>query len=442
MTDRPNILFFFSDQQRWDTIGAYGQRLPLTPNLDRLSAEGTRFERAFTCQPVCGPARACIQTGKWATQTGCFKNNIALPPDERTIAHQLGDAGYETAYVGKWHLASDSEHNFREKTVPPERRGGYRDYWVASDVLEFTSHGYDGHMFDADGNRREFPEGRYRADAVTDFALDFLRNRKGDRPFFLMISYIEPHHQNDRNRYEGPHGSKEKWADYDVPGDLADTGGDWRENYPDYLGCINSLDQNLGRLREQLERQGLAEDTVILYTSDHGSHFRTRNREYKRSCHDGCIRIPMLAAGPGFEGGKVIDDLVSLIDVPPTILDAGGVPVPDTMAGRPLQNLTRGQAADWPDDVFLQISEAQVGRAVRTDRWKYSVYAPDKDGIADPASEVYVEQFLYDLHADPHERNNLVADPAHAEVRKEMRDRLIARMRAAGEPEPVIKPAP
>jgi arylsulfatase A-like enzyme len=103
---KPNIIFFFSDQQRWDTLGCYGQKLPLTPNLDRMAAEGVRFEFAFTCQPVCGPARSCLQTGKYATQTGCFRNNIGLPTDEKTIAHWLSDGGYEVGYLGKWHLAS------------------------------------------------------------------------------------------------------------------------------------------------------------------------------------------------------------------------------------------------------------------------------------------------------------------------------------------------
>lgn len=273
-TRAPNILFLFSDQQRPDTMGCYGQALPVSPQLDRLAAEGVRFDGAFTCQPVCGPARAALQTGKWATRTGCFKNNIALPETERTLAHYLNDAGYQTGYIGKWHLASTGEEqNYREKPIPPHLRGGYRDFWVASDVLEFTSHSYDGHLFDGDGNRRDFPPGRYRADVLGDHALDFLRQRQTDRPFFLFVSWIEPHHQNDHNLYEGPHGSKERFANYAVPGDLAGTAGDWRENYPDYLGCCAAIDQNVGRLRDELQRQGILDNTLIIYTSDHGSHW-------------------------------------------------------------------------------------------------------------------------------------------------------------------------
>jgi uncharacterized sulfatase len=256
---------------------------------------------------------------------------------------------------------------------------------------------------------------------------------------FLFVSYIEPHHQNDHHHYEGPHGSKERFKDFVPPGDLVDAQGDWREEYPDYLGCINSLDQNLGRLRSALEELGMADNTVIIYTSDHGSHFCTRNGEYKRACHDGCIRIPMIACGPGFNGGHVVNQLVSLIDIPPTFMHAAGIAPPAHMRGRPLQPLVAGTAVDWPEEVFLQISESQCGRAVRTPRWKYAVRAPHKRG-RDPDSDVYVEDFLYDLHRDPHEQDNLVASPDHADTRAEMAQRLKRRMVAAGEAEPIIHP--
>jgi len=441
---KPNILFIFSDQQRWDTCGCYGQPLDITPNLDRMAREGVRFEQAFTCQPVCGPARASLQTGKYPTEVGCHTNHRMLPLDAKTIAHHFAENGYEVGYIGKWHLASTGPllgpDDFRVQPVPPERRGGYRDYWLASDVLEFTSHSYDGHMFDGAMQQRDFPEGRYRVDAHTDWVLEYLQTRTGERPFFLFVSYIEPHHQNDHNHYEGPHGSKERFKDFVAPGDLVGMDGDWREEYPDYLGCIHSLDENLGRIRAELERLGLAENTLVIYTSDHGSHFRTRNAEYKRSCHDGCIRIPMVASGPGFSGGKVIDDLVSLIDLPPTVLTAADITPPATMRGHALQSLLDGSAPDWPEEVFLQISESHCGRAIRTRRWKYSVRAPDKTG-QDPASDLYVEDFLYDLEADPYERHNLVDSPAHTEVRRELADILIRRMEAASETAPVIRPA-
>jgi uncharacterized sulfatase len=443
---KPNILFIFSDQQRWDSVECYGSPLfkGLTPNLDQLAGEGVRFEHAFTCQPVCGPTRAVLQTGKYATEVGCFRNNIALPENEITLAHRLSNAGYEVGYLGKWHLASSAggvEKNFRARAVPPRLRGGYKDFWLASDVLEFTSHGYGGHMFDDKGNKREYDKSRYRVDAQTDWALEYLRERKNDKPFFLFLSYIEPHHQNDRNHFEGPHGSKERFKDYAVPGDLQETKGDWRQEMADYLGCIHSLDRNVGRIRNELKKMGLAENTLIVYTTDHGCHFRTRNSEYKRSCHESSIRIPLIIHGPGFRGekDKTVKELVNLLDVHATVLAAAQVQLPRSCRGRPLQELVAGKMHDWPEDTFVQISESQVGRALRTRKWKYSVRAPEKHGGRDSASDLYVEDFLYDLENDPYERSNLVSDPAYQHIRAKLAARLIERMIGIGERMPSIR---
>lgn len=444
---QPNVLFFFSDQQRWDTCGCYGQPLPITPHLDQMAAEGVLFESAYTCQPVCGPARATLQTGQWPTAVECPTNHCMPPADSFALAPAFKQAGYETGYIGKWHLASfgpsDGADDFRTKPVPPERRGGY-DYWLASDTLEFTSHSYDGHMFDGDEKQVDFPEGRYRVDAQTDWVLDYLRTRDiatgvtDAKPFFLMTSYIEPHHQNDHNCYEGPRGSKEQWANYDVPGDLVGTEGDWQENYPDYLGCCNSLDENLGRIFHTLTELGLADNTIVLYTSDHGSHFCTRNAEYKRSCHDGCTHIPMLAwGGPFARGGQRVEELVSLIDIPPTLLASAGVAVPEQFAGRTLTDVLDGAPADWPEEQLIQISESQCGRAIRTERWTYSVYDPDQPGHA-LNGQRYVEQYLYDNHTDPHQKNNLIQDPALAEVRADLRARLTKCIQNAEGTEPEV----
>ncbi|NLX43554.1 MAG: sulfatase-like hydrolase/transferase, partial [Chloroflexi bacterium] len=366
-------------------------------------------------------------------------NSIPLPEGTRTIAHELSDAGYEVGYIGKWHLAG--RKGYEAQWVPEERRGGYRDFWLGADLLEFSSSPYGGGYFDGDNNFCPF-EG-YRADSQTDDVLEYLRTRDGERPFFLFLSYLEPHHQNNLNRYVAPHGYAERYADYPVPQDLVQRHmGDWQTNLPDYYGICADLDENLGRIRAELERLGLAENTVIIYTTDHGTHFRTRNAEYKRSCHEASIRIPMVACGPGIPSGVVVDELVSLMDIPPTILSIAGAPVPEHYDGRNMLPLTDGTAQDWPDDVFVQISESQVGRAVRTARWKYGVNAPDKNGWNDMGSDSYEEQYLYDLEADPWEQTNLVGDPSLEGVRQELRQRLIARMLQAGEAAPEIVPAP
>jgi arylsulfatase A-like enzyme len=426
---------FFTDQQRADTVGCYGSRLGLTPNLDDMARQGVRFDLAFTAQPVCGPARACLQTGVYPTVTGCFRNGIPLPVDAVTLADHLKGAGYEVGYIGKWHLAGRKlgEPQF----VPQERRGGYSDFWLAADLLEFSSSPYGGGYYDAEN--RLVPFEGYRVDSQTDHVIEYLRTRDGQRPFFLFVSYLEPHHQNDLNRYVAPDGYAERYRDYDAPGDLVgQEGGDWRENLPDYYGICANLDENLGRVRAELKRLGLADETLLVYTSDHGAHFRTRNNEYKRSCHEASIRIPLVLCGQGFGGGQEVDNLVSLIDVPPTILGAAGVQIPGDWQGRSLQALARGETADWPEEVFVQISESQVGRAIRTRRWKYGVDAPDRHGWQHMDSPVYVEQYLYDLESDPHECHNLVGDSAYREVADELAETLVRRMVQAGEAAPRI----
>lgn len=460
MSERPNILFFFADQQRYDTIGCYGQKLDTTPNLDRLAREGVKFEYAFTCQPVCGPARACLQTGRYAADTGCYTNGRALDVNMDTIAKQFKKTGYETAYVGKWHLASDrhaaGNYLYATEPIPLERMGGYEDYLAVSDVLEATSHGYDGYVYDKEGKKMEFIG--YRADCITDYAINYLRCKTSEDPFLLFVSYIEPHQQNDHGCYEGPIGSKERFKDYEVPQDLlcGEFEGDWKQNYPDYLGQCSSLDYNLGRIIDTLKEKGIYEDTVIIYTSDHGSHFKTREGEYKRQCFESCLRIPLIIRGDEFTGGKTYTDLVSLINLPPTLMELAGLQVPDYMPEKSLLHLLHDDEP-WQEEVFYQISETDCARGIRTKRFKYCVWAPHKQPVlrmndtfsgkqyhyemipmCKADSESYIEQYLFDLVEDPVEANNLVRDPAYSDIRSRLRDRLVSRMVQAGEKEPVI----
>lgn len=436
MNKKPNIIFYFSDQQRWDTVND-----ETTPNLMQLAREGTLFENNFTCQPVCGPARACLQTGVYATQCGCYWNGVALPEDSRTLADHFNDAGYQTAYIGKWHLASDRYPGIGvhcEKTaVPRARMGGYQ-YWRAADVLEFTSHGYDGYIFDENGKQIDFKG--YRVDCINDFALEFLENRDRKKPFFLFVSQLEPHHQNDRHRVEGYKETVEKYRDYPLPADLTFLKGDYKENYPDYISAINRLDYNVGRLVQKLKDLGIYDDTIILYTSDHGCHFKTRNPEYKRSCHDSATHTPLIIKGGGFAPGKREKRLSSLIDLPPTLLSMAGLSVPKDYMGVDLTE----QAAnpeEKRDCVFMQISESQCGRAIRTDRFKYAVRSASPQGYTQHSAKVYFEDYLYDLEKDPCEKNNLIKSPAYRHVREELKYLLIDQMTAAGEEHPLIFPA-
>ena len=445
-----NIIFYFTDQQRWDTCGCFGQPLDITPNLDALAREGVKFDNAFSPQPVCGPCRALFQTGKYPTETGCFRNNIMLPASVKTLGQYIEEAGYETAYIGKWHLASDGELekpptiDHTVTAIPRELRGGYTGFWRTADVLEFTSHGYDGFVFDENDQRVDFKG--YRADCINDMALEFLDGYTGEKPFFMTISQIEPHHQNDRKHYEGPEGSKERFRDFILPEDLKALGGNAAEEYPDYLGQCASLDENLGRLVAKLKEKGLYENTVILFASDHGSHFLTRNRDdhlngyddYKRSCHDACLHVPLVIAGGPYRGGRAVEELVSTASLPKTILALAGVDVGDAMIGENLLDVVEKKADNRPNEIFAQISESRVGRCIRTARYTYSVYAPGVNGGAAAASDRYADDFLYDMEQDPHQLNNVVADPVYAQVKAELRERLLDWIWRAEGARPVI----
>ena len=430
---RPNVLVFYTDQQRWDSVGAYGGPMDLTPNLDRMCGSAVRFERAFTSQPVCAPARSSIQTGKYPTTTGVIRNGPVLKDDEQTLGHYFKRAGYQTGYIGKWHLGGTSR-----EPVPLERRGRYDEYWAAADLLEFTSGAFEGRVFDAANQPLEFK--KYRVDFLTDLAVEFVRQRR-QNPFFLFISYLEPHHQNDANRFIAPEGYAERYRDnFHIPPDLAPYPGDWKSQLPDYYGIIARIDECFGRLLKELEDQKLDRNTIVVFTTDHGCHFRTRNPEYKRSCHDASIRIPMVIRGPGFEAGRVVPELASIVDLPPTLLDAAGLQVPAAMQGRSLVNLARGRSAGWSNEIFVQMREEALQRAIRTERWKYCVFNPSAPNM-EPSATEYTERYLYDLYSDPHELVNLIGRASHRKIADELQARLIARMASVGEPRPKVTPA-
>lgn len=433
-TKRPNIVIFFTDQQRWDTLGCYGGPMGLTPNLDRFAASGVRFEHACTNQPVCAPARGVLQTGKYATTTGVINNGLVLKDNEQTLAHHFGANGYQTAYVGKWHLGGSNAG-----PVPPPRRGGY-EWWAASDILEFTSTPFEGHVFDGNGQPVHFSD--YRVDGVAGIGMRFLAERDRSRPFFLTLSFVEPHHQNSLDAFVAPKGYADRYRNsFHIPPDLAPFPGDWRSQLADYYGIVSRIDEVFGRFMAELKAQGIDRDTIVIFTSDHGCHFRTRNSEYKRSCHDSSIRIPMIFSGPGFSTPRVVPEQVSLVDVAPTLLEAAGIAPSAAMQGRSFLPLANGRNAGWRDEVLVHISESELGRAIRTPQWKYSVYDPNSKHAGVPHSVHYAERYLYDLRADPAELVNLIGRPQYANVVRGLRARLLERVAEIGEPAARIEPA-
>lgn len=435
---KPNVLVFFTDQQRWDTTGIHGNPMNLTPNFDDMAIHGTNVEYAFTPQPVCGPARACLQTGMYATAINHHKNGLVLTKTRKRMAEYFNDAGYYTGYIGKWHLSD------RRDYVKKENRGGYQ-YWLGANSLEHTSTAYNTVLYDEDNNAVHLPG--YRVDALTDAAIRFINDCAGERkaqetkkPFFLFLSFLEPHFQNCFDDFEAPAVYQNQPYQF-IPPDLASLRGNAWESLSGYYGMVKRLDEALGRIRDALYSLKIADNTIVLFASDHGCHFKTRNAEYKRSCHESSIRIPMALYGGPFTGGGCIREMVSLIDVMPTLLDACGIaPEPDVQ-GQSFLPLLHSTDATWPQEIYVQISESEVGRAIRTKRWKYSVEASNKDPINDSFSEVYHETMLYDLEHDPYELHNLIYSEAHKTVCKVLAQKLADCAEKAGEVRPTIIPA-
>lgn len=419
MQKKPDIIFIFSDQQRADTINER-----VTPNLATYAQEGDIFDSAYTCQPVCGPARACLQTGVYPNKNGCITNGVPMRKEDVHLADAFNAGGYETAYIGKWHLASKGLQ-YRNKGVPEELRGGYK-YWLAADLLEFSSNGSGGVLWDNDCKEVRFDG--IRADRMTDFAIDYI-NSPHEKPYFLFLSYLEPHHQNTSGRFECPKGAAEKYRSEPYPEDLKGLTGDYVLHYPSYLACCETLDDNVARIVDELKKTGRYDNTLIIYTSDHGCHFKTRNLEYKRSCHSASTHIPLVIFGGAYKKGKLdAQKLVSLIDLPPTLLTAAGIDVPERFDGVPLQSDKKR------DCVFVHISESGNGRCVITDRYVYSVTSGFNYN-----TNVYKDDYLYDKLSDAGERRNLINSKEYADVKKWLRSLLSREMVRAGEKEPIFK---
>jgi arylsulfatase A-like enzyme len=433
---RPNIILIISDQFRWDCIGAAGLNPHnLTPNLDSIAARGVHFRSAFVNQPVCAPARGSIFTGQYPCKHGVWRNSVGLPENATTLAKTLRQSGYSANYIGKWHLAPGANG---PGAVAPQHRGGFDGLWEAANAVENTSHAYEGDLFDGDGKPIHF-SGVYRADFMTQRAQQFLRGAKS--PFFLTLSYLEVHHQNDEDAFDPPKEYKGRYANPFIPEDLRPYPGSWPSQLADYYACVAKMDSIVGDIRKTLTDTGLDRNTILMFMSDHANHFKTRNAEYKRSPHESSIHIPLIVEGPGFNRGARIDELVSQVDVMPTLLEAAGIPIPGTVQGHSLMPLVNGRGSPWRNEVLFEMSEYVTGRGLRTPQYTYAVMAPKVPGWkAVPAADKYVEYMLYDNHADPHQHVNLAGRTNYQQVAQDLRKRLLARMQEAGDQAATIEP--
>jgi len=391
---RPNILFVMADQQRFDALGVVNPAVR-TPALDRLCKDGVRFDRAYVAQALCTPSRASVVTGLYPhahkLQTNVYKiDNVLVDPQYNlgliwpTLLRQ---AGYHTAYIGKWHLG--------------EKDPGCFDEW----------HGYNSNLSHWLGKRQKSP---YRSDLETDQAVDFLQRQHGG-PFLLFVSYYPPH------------------TPYDPPEKDAALYEKTELKPAEYWGAVTAIDRCVGRLLEKLDGLRLRDNTLVIFTADHGDHFGKRpGGSHKGVAYDEAARVPLILRYPGVcDGGKVRDELVSNVDLMPTILDAVGIAAPASLQGASLLGLLSGRAKDWRTLVCTENRESdsqQPGahsRGIRTDRYKLILREHETKGAAGLNE-------LYDHQSDPQERKNLFG-PQQAGVIYGLLDQFTAWAKGTGD---------
>lgn len=418
-TPKPNVLLIVADQMRGSAVGAMGNPDVRTPNLDALAAAGILFTNAIASAPVCSPSRAQIMIGRYAFTTGVIHNDLALPDRERTLAELLRPLGYRTGYIGKWHLSGD-----RDPFVPKEDRQGW-EYWAVRNV---SHEHFDSFLYRDDPENPVWLPG-WEPDAQTDLAIRFIEGRR-DRPFCLMLSYGPPH-----NPYVAPPRMADRYPSEslrtrpNVPGELR---REVAEMLAQYYGMITGLDENVGRLMKALDALGLAEDTIVVFTSDHGAMLGSHGQWLKQRPWEESIRIPLFLRYPRrVAPNQTKDWIFSTLDVTPTLLGLVGAPLPENIEGFRYAPTILGETDREREAAFLFNVHRGAGpgmdwRGIRTKRWVYA-YTDDGDWI------------LYDLLEDPFELVNLVNDPRYDAERHRLRARVDSWRTAIGDDLPLAR---
>lgn len=448
---RPNILFILTDDQRWDALSLAGHRHLRTPHIDRLGREGVHFRNAFCTTSLCSPSRASILSGLYAHAHGVTNNFTEYPAALQSFPRVLQAAGYDTAYIGKWHMGEEND----------EPRPGFN--W-------FVTHKGQGKYFDTEfnlnGRRREVVKGYY-THVVTDLAEEWLRRPRDGKPWLLMIGHKAPHsfyfpepkYEQAFARVPVPYPEtafmledKPAWIRerlhtwHGIYGPLFD----WRKKFPDdspaavkdfeamtraYWGTILSVDDSVGRLHALLRERGELDDTIIVFMSDNGILNGEHGMVDKRTAHEPSIRILQIVRFPGLtppDRPKVIEEQVLTVDVAPSLLELVGAPALTGLHGRSWKRLVREGDPSWRKSWLYHYNyEKQFPytpnvRAVRTESWKYS-RSPHGDGGPDRH-----QAELYNIEFDPEERRNLIDHPRYAGVVAEMQRELLKVMREVG----------
>jgi len=459
----PNVIFIMSDDHAAHAISSYGSDLVATPNIDRLANEGLRFDAAFCTNSICTPSRAVILTGQHSHRNGVKTLNDVLDNSRTTFPMLLQQSGYQTAMIGKWHLGHGPSSDPR----------GF-DHW---EVLPGQGRYFDPEFITEDGLHTR---PGYVTDVVTDLALDWLRHRDPAKPFALMC-----HHKAVHSPWEPDEAHSAIFADLDLPDpatlwddytgrpagasavrmrvesmppqyvkqlpdpeldetetlrwwtsrvdppSLADRRWKYQAFLRDYLRCAASIDDNVGRVLDYLDQAGLANNTIVIYTSDQGFFLGDHGWYDKRFMYDESLRIPFIMRWPaGIAPGSVVNALVTNADFAPTILDLAGVTQPDWMQGRSFASLLSGATPpDWQEAIYYRYwmhpndHDVPPHYGVRTRQHKL-VHFDASAFRGQAANQPQGEWELFDLESDPHELRNVYDDPAYQLVRAHLHQEL------------------
>lgn len=423
-----NIIFILTDDHRYDAMGFMAARpYPVTPVLDRLARDGVHFRNAFVTTALCSPSRASILTGLYAHQHRVVDNNHPISPDLVFFPQYLQRAGYETAFIGKWHMGGDVAGQGEDDS--PQR--GF-DHWVS-----FPGQGT--YLPSASGlnvNGLRVPQRGYITDELTDYAMRWLEQRRGDRPFFLCLSHKAVHAdfipaERHRGKYASQRFERPKTWD-PAPGKQAlrpmwaqNQRNSWHgveypyhstldigEYFQRYAETLLAVDESAGQVLDHLSSRGLLDSSLVLYMGDNGFAFGEHGLIDKRTAYEESMRVPMLMHCPElFRAGTVVEEVVANIDVAPSLLEAANLAAPAHMEGRSMLPLARGQHPAWRESLLYEyywernFPQTPTTHAIRGKQYKYIHY----HGIWD------IDE-LYDLSVDPLEANNLIFSPGHEAI--------------------------
>jgi arylsulfatase A-like enzyme len=436
----PNIVFIMADQLRYQALGYAGDDKAITPNIDKLAAECTDIENFVVSMPVCCAYRATLLTGKYVSSTGMVINELRMNTSHRFLAQCLTEAGYETGYIGKWHLYANQLGHHKDAvnsyTPPGEHRLGFDGEWAA---YGFHHENYGTYYHEDSPEKIFYGEGVFEPDAQTDMSIDYIKRKaKEDKPFFLVLSIGTPHNPWTKENIPEKYYDMFKDTPFPVPPNYSDEldpyGDAWSNIDKDpeklqdwmriYYAMTTNLDWNVGRLRDCIYEQGIAEDTIFIFTSDHGEMFGAQGRMKKNIFYDESARVPFLISWPGkIKEGSKLDLAMSNVDIMPTLLGLAKVDVPEEVEGMDLSSNILGKGGAEPRAAFLQNmgacatwEDGHEWRALRDKRYTYATYRVDG------------KELLFDNQEDPYQMKNLADDPAHSKTLAEFRLMLKEKM--------------